>query len=238
MIHTISIPTATTPSETRTPLMPFLALLALLGAIALGGSDLQTDPRLRWELLIGGLLLHGLVGIAWLLAGRWELGGRWLVILVATSAFLYGVLYSDWHPFGIAFLLLAPLPVLMALALQGRGAAMVVAGLETVLLLTFHPTLEGRMALLAVWLILLIVHFILQPWQEVTAWSWQQYAQARRLLDATRDHKADLEQALQELMNANRQLDLLANQRTDIENAIKDLRALRDETAEILRKMG
>lgn len=208
MMHTISVPAAT-QSEARTPLMPFLALLALLGVIALGASDLQTDPRLRWELLVVGLLLHGLVGIAWLLAGWWELGGRWLVILVATGSFLYSVLYSDWHPFGIAFLLLAPLPVLMALALQGRGAAMVVAGLETVLLLTFHLTVERTMALLAVWLILLIVHFILQPLQEVTAWSWQQYAQARRLLDAARDHKADLEQALQELMNANRQLDLL-----------------------------
>ena len=51
------------------------------------------------------------------------------------------------------------------------------------------------------------------------------------------DQKGDREQYEVWIDKANRQLDLLANQRTDIENAIKDLRALRDETAEILRKM-
>lgn len=52
------------------------------------------------------------------------------------------------------------------------------------------------------------------------------------------DQKGDREQFEVWIDKANRQLDLLAAQKLDIESAIKDLRALRDETAEILRKMG
>ena len=51
------------------------------------------------------------------------------------------------------------------------------------------------------------------------------------------DRKGDREQYEVWIDKANRQLDLLANQQAEIKNAIKDLRALRDETAEILRKM-
>lgn len=52
------------------------------------------------------------------------------------------------------------------------------------------------------------------------------------------DQKGDREQFEVWIDKANRQLDLLAAQKADIESAIKDLRALRDETAEILRSMG
>lgn len=52
------------------------------------------------------------------------------------------------------------------------------------------------------------------------------------------DQKGDREQFEVWIDKANRQLDLLAGQQAEIENAIKDLRALRDETTEILRKMG
>ncbi|MFD1797422.1 MerR family DNA-binding transcriptional regulator [Paracoccus aurantiacus] len=52
------------------------------------------------------------------------------------------------------------------------------------------------------------------------------------------DQKGDREQYEVWIDKANRQLALLASQKEDIENAIIDLRALRDETAEILRKMG
>ncbi|MDO5641666.1 MAG: MerR family DNA-binding transcriptional regulator [Paracoccus sp. (in: a-proteobacteria)] len=52
------------------------------------------------------------------------------------------------------------------------------------------------------------------------------------------DKKGDREQYEVWIDKANRQLAVLEDQQAETEAAIKDLRALRDETAEILRKMG
>ena len=52
------------------------------------------------------------------------------------------------------------------------------------------------------------------------------------------DMKGDREQFEVWIDKANRQLAVLEGQKTEIDAAMKDLRDLRDETAEILRKMG
>lgn len=52
------------------------------------------------------------------------------------------------------------------------------------------------------------------------------------------DQKGDREQYEVWIDKANRQLAVLESQKQDIETAMADLRALRDETSEILRKMG
>ena len=52
------------------------------------------------------------------------------------------------------------------------------------------------------------------------------------------DQKGDREQYEVWIDKANRQLAVLEGQKTEIDAAMKDLRDLRDETAEILRKMG
>lgn len=52
------------------------------------------------------------------------------------------------------------------------------------------------------------------------------------------DQKGDREQYEVWIDKANRQLDILAQQKIEIDAAIADLEALRDETAEILRKMS
>lgn len=52
------------------------------------------------------------------------------------------------------------------------------------------------------------------------------------------DQKGDREQYEVWIDKANRQLAGLESQKQDIETAMADLRALRDETSEILRKMG
>ncbi|MFV0410470.1 MAG: MerR family transcriptional regulator [Paracoccus sp. (in: a-proteobacteria)] len=51
------------------------------------------------------------------------------------------------------------------------------------------------------------------------------------------DRKGDREQYEVWIDMANRQLDVLGNQKSEIETAMSDLRALRDETVEILRNM-
>lgn len=51
------------------------------------------------------------------------------------------------------------------------------------------------------------------------------------------DQKGDREQFEVWIDKANRQLAVLEDQKTEIDAAMKDLRELRDETAEILRKM-
>ncbi|TKW68554.1 MAG: MerR family DNA-binding transcriptional regulator [Paracoccus denitrificans] len=51
------------------------------------------------------------------------------------------------------------------------------------------------------------------------------------------DKKGDREQFEVWIDKANRQLAVLEDQKTEIDAAMKDLRELRDETAEILRKM-
>ena len=51
------------------------------------------------------------------------------------------------------------------------------------------------------------------------------------------DMKGDREQFEVWIDKANRQLGVLEGQKAEIEIAMTDLRALRDETAEILRKM-
>lgn len=52
------------------------------------------------------------------------------------------------------------------------------------------------------------------------------------------NHKGNREQYEVWIDKANRQLDVLAEQKRDIETAMEDLRQLRDETAEELRRMG
>ncbi|SDE51286.1 DNA-binding transcriptional regulator, MerR family [Paracoccus isoporae] len=52
------------------------------------------------------------------------------------------------------------------------------------------------------------------------------------------DNKGNREQFEVWIDKANRQLDVLAEQKRDIETAMEDLRQLRDETAEELRRMG
>lgn len=51
------------------------------------------------------------------------------------------------------------------------------------------------------------------------------------------DQKGDREQYEVWVDKANRQLGVLEDQKAEIEAAMKDLRELRDETAEILRRM-
>lgn len=200
-----SISFSTPARDARPPLLPILLVLTLLGALAMVVSDLQPESWLRWELLCGGLLLQILVGMAWLLASRWPRVAAWVTIVTAIGAFLY----AHWQHPSAAILLLTPLPVLMALGLQGGVAALTIAGVETGFFLAAPLTVAQGTALFAMWLILGLVWVMLRPLQAVTTWSWQQYAQLRAQLDSTRDHKAELQQALHELMNANRQLDLL-----------------------------
>ncbi|MCB0126793.1 MAG: hypothetical protein KDE58_31255, partial [Caldilineaceae bacterium] len=199
------LPGAVDYDNSRASFIYIMGLLGLTGLILFALSDFEPEAHGRWSWLGYGLALQACAALAWVLEGRWPHFSRFLTTLLLASFVLWGVQST----FGTTFLFLLAIPVLVAFGLLGIVTALGIALLETTWVLSHGATIEQLPALVALWLILIIVYLIIHPIQETAAWAWRHYALLRQRLDAERDYKADLTQALQDLLQANRQLDLL-----------------------------
>jgi len=188
------------------------AVLALAGLVTVFMSDHPLSQAARINVLLLALLFYTVAGLAWLLEHWQPWYGRWFISLALVVIVLLG-----WHWLADpSFLALFPLPVVVAMALTGVLAAGATALVESLLLLilvsiTPSPTALSTtlMALLAIWATAGLLFAMTRPIQQVVQWSWQRYERIQQMLEEARDRKAELEQALHDLLHANRQLDLL-----------------------------
>jgi signal transduction histidine kinase/DNA-binding response OmpR family regulator len=189
-----------------------IAMLVALGLMSVFISDSYSDSFERLQGMLFTILLYTLAACIWLL-NDWRPGiARWFAVMALVVMVNLGVVWLGMP----GFLSLATIPAAVAAALIGLPAAIVTAIGETILLLLLPgysaAAIEPAaiiMSLIAVWMTVGIMAVVYHYTNEITRWSWEHFQQARTLLEQTRDHKAELEQALADLAHANRELMLL-----------------------------
>lgn len=197
----------------RSPRIASIALV-IIGFIAALAVDLSmTQTRAQGFLFV--LLCYafaGMIELAWYWRPH---AGRWVAVVLTTLVLpIGGTLLGS-----TSFLVLLPVPVILAVALLGIGAGSVVAVSESVLV-AFLIAIGGSplevgpviTTLLSVWATLGLLIAIYLPALRIEESSRQHVLRARELLDEARDRNADLDRVLDDLVHVNRQLDL-ANER-------------------------
>ncbi|MFP3897265.1 MAG: ATP-binding protein [Anaerolineales bacterium] len=173
-------------------------------------------PGAPENLLNVGLLLYALCVAIWI-AGR--LGprvGGWFAVFSLVVA-LYAFHAALAAP---AVLMLLTLPTALAVPLLGTWPAVIVSGIETLLLAAtglFFPSTSGwviAVAAIAVWIMLGIILLIYKPVKDLATWSWNYFEAAREALEEARDRQVELKEALEALAQANEELALM-NERLD-----------------------
>ncbi len=203
-------------AEVRISLRPVMVALVSLGALLVFLSSLPSEPALRFQVALLAGLAYALAALVWLVSNWAAELARWLAVAALAGLIHLAIL---WLPLpGLAGLLV--LPALLAVPVANLPAAVALAALETMLLLAC-PWLLGQgtsalaaiAPLTAIWAVVGIMAGFSQLVHRVVGWSWQYSRHAQTLLEESRDHKAALEQALDDLAHANRQL-ALASERT------------------------
>jgi len=183
--------------------------LVMAGLLLLPLAD-QAPQRLH--VLLFALVLDTLAVGIWL-ATDWRLNvGRWCAV---GSVTLLIPIAATWFA-ASGLLVLGPLPALLAMAMIGFPAAVVVGLSEVVLWLSVSrsalagfPSLDLSLAIVAQGLTLGMLYTIHQPVHHITTWSWKHFQRAQTLLDEARNRQMELAEALDDLAHANRQLTLL-----------------------------
>ena len=205
-------------SELRPSLYWVCAFLASLGLVLVVAAETNSAGANRFALRALGLLLF-LVPVATWALKRWQpLAARWVIILGPGAITILG---SNWLGTPAALVLLG-VPVTLAAALSGMFSAAAVTVGETALLLA----LPGRapwttdssvigIALVAIWTALAASALTYLPMYQLRAWLWNHFEKAQAVLEETRERRAEMGQALDDLANAYRQLSL-ANERAGV----------------------
>ena len=84
-------------------------------------------------------------------------------------------------------------------------------------------------ALVAIWSILAVMLAAYRPLYRLAAWAWGYYERAGALLQEARDRRAELEQALEDLMQANVQLTRLNTLAQGLRQAAEDARTAKEQ---------
>lgn len=217
-------------SELRISYRWMAVMFLLLGLGLFLSSDLLSDPAAQLKLVRFAALFYALALVVWLL-GRWKTpAGRWCVIIGLVAIVYLG---DSW--LGVpGFLTLMTIPTALASALISLPAAIAAGVGETLLLLTsfyvpgVNPAIVAT-ALGAIWATLGVMYAIYHPVYQFSHWSWQCSQQAQVLLEETREQKAKLEQALDDLARANLQLTRLNALAQGLRQAAEDARTAKEE---------
>ena len=201
-------------SELRISLTPVLVVLVVCGLALILASPYDPSDR---PLALGILLLL-VTAIAWALENRGYRAGRWLVIL----ALIVGVYLANSLPGMPNSLALVAVPTTLAAPLISLSAAIALAAGESLLFVVLlkYPVagLESSaviIALIAIWAMFGVVVAVYRPTRQLSEWVEEYFERAQLLLEEARDHRAELEQALEDLAHATRQL-ALTNERTAV----------------------
>lgn len=193
--------------ELSIPLLPVIQSLIAIGLVLAVTSEFWY--QVGWTRFANvGLLLAAGSACAWWSYTRWPALSRWLVLLTVTVT--CGLAYW-WIGAPILWVLLI-LPPLLAVALTGLSAGLIVAGLETLYLLMGRFE-DGALAaadlvilLIALWGTVAVGGALLHEARRALGWSWRQVEQNQQEVEGARDRQLQLNQVLADLAHANEQL--------------------------------
>ena len=203
-------------SDLRISPRPVLvALVVLGGALCLTAEMLSYPWRTVDHLISLVLLLSALSVIGWVLVGWRPMLGRWFTILALATAVHLGGFWLH-IPGSLAW---AVIPTALAVPLVGFSAAVVTAVGESVAILGLirHPAAgfglsNAVAALVAVWGVFGGICAMHHQIHQQSSWLAEYFERAQKSLRDGQDRRAELGQALDDLVHANRQLTLM-NQR-------------------------
>jgi signal transduction histidine kinase/CheY-like chemotaxis protein len=199
-------------------------VLVLLGLSVVVVSENMPDTSQLLQLYIFALLLYVASAIVWLI-DRWKPRiGPWFAIGILLTA-IYGG--DAW--LGMPELVsLVGIPTFLAAAMTGLPVALGTAFGEAVLLVMLPeygvPGARGATLALQLAAVMITLGVAYVAYRRITltsGWLWEHFERTRGYLEELRDRKADLEQALDDLMHVNRQL-ALSNERMNALRLIAD----------------
>ena len=167
----------------------------------------------------------------WGLDGTEALLGRWLLVLTFVGVILIGV-----GGFGVRsaiFMVFVPVGIAAA-AIDGR-ASIGIAVLQTLLMVglgRLNPDIpmEGILfGLAANWVMAGFMLVVYHPVHAIGQWSWDYFKSAQNLLEETRRHRIELEQANQDLYGANKQLIRLNKLAQNLRQEAEELRSAKEQ---------
>jgi signal transduction histidine kinase/CheY-like chemotaxis protein len=193
-----------------------IALVALGILIYFGATILSAQWELESRMMTLFLALCGLAIIGWLLVGWKPELGRWFTVAALSATVHLTGLGLD-VPGSLTW---AVLPVALAVPLIGLSAASVAAVGESAIVLYLAERTEGNssnavVAIVVIWGVFVALCAMQCRIRQRCVWLNAYFEHAQQFLEEARDHRADLEQALDDLAHANRQLTLM-NERVTV----------------------
>ncbi len=203
-------------SDLRMSPRPVLAALVMLGGILYVAAEMMACPwQMVGHLMSLVLLLAGLAAIGWMLLGWRPMLSRWLTVLALAVAVHLGGFWLH-VPGSLAW---AVIPTVLAVPLLGFPAAVVTAVGESAVILGLarYPAAgfgvsDAAAALVAVWGVFVGICALHHQIHQQSSWLAEYFEHAQQSLREAQDRRAELGQALDDLVHANRQLTLV-NQR-------------------------
>ncbi len=185
----------------------FRLILLLLGA---GGLLLALGAEFMFgsfwpQVLELALLCWVIAGGGLLLLHRHEIAGRWFTV-VALAAL---VLLTAWRLHDPALLAWLVLPNLLAVAFLSVRAGLLLATLQTLLLVAAGAVGASETNYVVVgliWALLTVAALLTQTLHQVYLWSLEHSRHATDVLQEARQQRQELNQAVADLSQANRQL--------------------------------
>jgi signal transduction histidine kinase/CheY-like chemotaxis protein len=208
-------------------------LLAMPGlfaaALILGTIGAQTAEYI-WA-ITSALLLIALIPLIWLISRRSFVLASVLLVLGS----LAGVtLVLTWGGIPEALPLFL-LPAGLAMVCFGTLAGVPIGlGLSFLFILAPGPFSAVSPALrvvsgIGIWAVIGLVWLTLRPLISAVDWSWQAYAEGRRLLEQSREFQVRLQQALEDLTQANGQLNRLNALANNLRRAAEEERRIKEQ---------
>jgi signal transduction histidine kinase/CheY-like chemotaxis protein len=199
-------------------------LLVVLGTAVVVVSESLSDAMQQLHLYIFTLSLYAASAVVWLMDGWKPRMGPWFAIGTLAT-----VIYGGEAWLGLPGLLsLAGIPTLLAAAMVSLPVALGTAVVEAALLamLAKHgiPGTSGTTTVLPLTAVMITLGVVCAAYRRVYdlgRWLWEHFERTRDALEGIRDRKADLHQALDDLMHVNRQL-ALSNERMSALRMIAD----------------
>ncbi len=184
--------------------------------ISLSNPDVILGERMRSLYL--AVAFYACAFVPWLVDEQQPILSRWLLPLILIVLVVVGITWVN-EP---GFFALLSVPVMLAQAFAGMPTAVATAGMGTLALLVLPPALAvhlpERTLLLGIavqWTTVGLMMAVYRPMVEITTWALEHFEQAQALLEESRDRKAELQEARDNLIHANREL-LLLNERLHI----------------------
>jgi signal transduction histidine kinase/CheY-like chemotaxis protein len=205
-------------SDLRISPKPVLAVLVIVSQVlAWGGEMLPYSETVARQAVKLFLVVLALSASSWLLFEIKPAAGRWSTVVTSTIAIF---LVSAWLGVPQALALLA-VSTALAAVLIGLPGAMAVALAQTLLLglLLGYPLIPLELSTIVVstaatWAMLGVMYAAYGPLHQRAAWMQEYYQHTYRIVEESRNRKAELVQALEGMANANRQLALASERAT------------------------